>query len=702
MRRTLLTMMFGVLVLLGFTVVPAAHAATPVTVDGVVTDETGSISSSERTDLETSIEALRGETGVTLYIVVVDRFESPSDGFDWATAVAERNALTSSDIIMYVGMSDLETGLNATEEVGLSDQQFSAIEREYIPRLDDGDVAGAAQSAVAGLERALTGASGGTTQQTSGTNGGSSSDTGAPVAVIGLLVIVAVVVLGIGTWLVVRAVRTRTARNAGVAARRRNLEELASQAAASLVQADDLIKTSEQEVLFAEAQFGADAVTQYRAALEDAKLRVQAAFGFQGKLLDHVEDTEEEKLAWNREILGLTKSAGERIAAEAQTFEKLRDMERNAPELLRQVTGEAERLSAQIDAAETSLSALRERYAPTALTTIDDAVRQARGLLQLTVDEAQHAQEALRTGKRGHAAVDIGDAQEALAQTATLLGSIEAMRDDLNTASTSIRSEITELRADIARIEASGGSPLRPELAQRNADAVRLAQDVVATAEAEGQAPPDPLATLARLREANRTIDEAVRSTTEEAVRIDGVRRRLERDTQTARAQIRACADYISSHRGVVGVNARSRLQQAETELARAGTLAATDPDAALEATGAAIRYSSAATDEARREADQAERNYYGGSTWNGGGSTWGAGSNGSSDAFIGGLIGGILGSGGSSRGGGFSSSGGSRSRSSGGFRASGGGFRSSSGFRSSGGSRSSGGFRSSGGGRRR
>lgn len=117
----------GVLLLIGFVPASGALAATPVTLDGVVYDETGSIIESQRSSLEASIGDLRERTGVTLYVVVVDTFETPSDGFDWATQVAKRNALSSKDVIMYVGLADLETGLNVSKEVPIGDDEIDDI-----------------------------------------------------------------------------------------------------------------------------------------------------------------------------------------------------------------------------------------------------------------------------------------------------------------------------------------------------------------------------------------------------------------------------------------------------------------------------------------------------------------------------------------------------------------------------------------------
>ncbi|MGO2112552.1 MAG: TPM domain-containing protein, partial [Pseudoclavibacter sp.] len=64
---------------------PAAHATTPVTATGIVTDTTDTISPDGINRIEEAVDALRAEDGVTMYLVVVDTFANPSDGFEWAT-----------------------------------------------------------------------------------------------------------------------------------------------------------------------------------------------------------------------------------------------------------------------------------------------------------------------------------------------------------------------------------------------------------------------------------------------------------------------------------------------------------------------------------------------------------------------------------------------------------------------------------------
>ncbi|WP_188726232.1 TPM domain-containing protein [Pseudoclavibacter endophyticus] len=700
MRRLLVAVIAAFAMVFG-SAVPAAFATSPLTATGIVTDATGTLSSGDVDRIEEAVDALRAEDGVTMHLVVVNEFANPSDGFEWATKFAERNQFVSTDIVMYVGLASLEAGLNVARDLELTNADIDEIQnRDMIPRLNDGDLAGAAVATADGLRTTLgdVGTDADEAEAPAGSTGGGS--------ISGFLVIlglIGLIVVGLIVYFIVKRARDNARRKAEEAEKRQSIEALITQASAQLVQTDDLVKTAEQDAAFAEAEFGAEAAAPFRNAIEVAKQRTRHAFELQAKLLDHIPDSDNDRSAWSSEILTLTEQARDELAAQAQRFEELRAMERDAPKLLERVTDDAEALKARLDSSGAALDALRDRYAPQALAAVDDSIEQADALVQLAIGEAQEAGELLRAGKSGLAAVDIGDAQEALAQGAQLLDAIERTRHDLENATASIRAEIDDLKAAANQLQMID---VGDAMDTRNRTEIAAAMQVAATAQREGDNPRDPLATLEVLREAGAKLDDALRETSDEHARLEGVRRRLERAIPQATAQVRSLSDYIQTHRGALSATPRTRLSQAESELSRANRLTVDDPDAALAAVNQSIKLSSNGTQIASGEVGRARENAfagYGGAGYGdngyGGGAYHGRRSYGSGssmgDAVIGGIIGGLISGGG--RSGGSSGFGGSS------FRGGGGGFRSSGGFRGGGGGgfRSSGGFRGGGGGRR-
>ena len=82
----------------------------------------------------------------------------------------------------------------------------------------------------------------------------------------------------------------------------------------------------------------------------------------------------------------------------------------------------------------------------------------------------------------------------------------------------------------------------------------------------------------------------------------DRLRARLARDIAAAQAQITAAADYISTRRGGVGAQARTRLAEAERHLAAALQLEDENSDEALKHAHAAAQLATRATQLAQAD----------------------------------------------------------------------------------------------------
>lgn len=620
----------------------AAHAEPPMRLEGYVTDTTGSVSASEAGRVERAVEQLRQETGAALYLVVVQRFDSPRTGNEWASQVAERSGLGGSDVILYVGLSAQEFGLNAAADFEATDAELRSIERRDIaPLLDRGQLADAGVAAADGLREALAGSGSG--GSASGTGSGASSTAGAIGLLIMFLVLVAVIIAVLAWVAIARRRKAKRAREAVG----QNLAEISSQAAQQLVQMDDQLATAEQEVGFAEAQFGQEQVAPFRAAIAEARAKTQHAFALQNQVLDHVPEPDGQRIEWSRQIIQLVGEAQARLAAEHERFRQLRDMERNAPELLRQIAARTEQLGHQVSAAHGALEQLRGRYEASALRPVDDAASHARHLLDLAIAETGSASEHLRQGRGGEAVVDIGDAQQAISNAEAALASIEHMRSQLAHAEQMIAAEIADMTPDIERLRGAGVVPgTDPGFAERTRRATTAAEQAILAARAPGASTRDPLTVLDQLRRAGAELDEVARASSEAQHRLEMLRRRFERTIDSARAKIRQCSDYVATHRGVVGEAPRARLRQAEDMLAQAEQRSADDIEWAAHTAQAAEQAASGALTQAMEEASRQAPPVHG---YGGGGYRY-ASRGTSTEAIIGGIIGGILSSAGRSR----------------------------------------------------
>ncbi|UUT35670.1 hypothetical protein [Microbacterium elymi] len=117
------------------------------------------------------------------------------------------------------------------------------------------------------------------------------------------------------------------------------------------MQTDDALRTSEQELGFARAQFGDDATGEFAAALAQAKANLDAAFALKQKLDDATEDTEERSAPGTRRSSSCARSRTRAWTRRPPPSTSLRKLEQNAPEALDRVHRQREDAQAAMDAA---------------------------------------------------------------------------------------------------------------------------------------------------------------------------------------------------------------------------------------------------------------------------------------------------------------------------------------------------------------
>jgi len=599
----------------------SASATDPVSLgSGRVLDEAGVLSAADERAIQERSEQLAESSGVDLWVVFVDEFSDPASAEEWANDTAELNNLGPQQYLLAIATEGRAYYLSGDSQGPVSEQQLLDIENDRVlPELRDGDWAAAAIAAADGLADA-TGGGGGI--------GGI------------LFVVLLIVVAGAIVWLVIRARRKgRASADAGPGdTAQLSLEELSRRAASALVQTDDAIKTSEQELGFARAQFGDAATVEFENALAQAKTDLDQAFALKQQLDDSTPDTEQEKRAWNAEIIELCEHANSELDAKAEAFDELRQLEQNAPEALTRVQAERTAVVPVVDAAAAKLSDLQASYAGEELVTIADNVPQAQQRLAFAEEQLAAAEAAVGDGDGARAAVGIRAAEEATAQARLLADAIAKLGDDLATAERDAAALIDDLEKDIAT---AGALP--------DADG-RVAGVVAATRQRVESARPlltgtakRPLQALDSLEKANAEIDAALAAVRDAQEKKQRAAAQLQQLLSHAQAQVSAAEDYITSRRGAVGATARTRLAEAGASIVQARQLAAADP---VQAVAIAQR-----ANELAAQAIQLAQNDVG--AFGGGGSFGGGGGGGD---LMGAVLGGIVinsmlgGGGGSSR----------------------------------------------------
>jgi uncharacterized membrane protein YgcG len=568
----------------------AATAESPVSFSSsTVLDSVGVLSSGETAEIEQASRALYDQHRVQLFVAFVDSFTDPSDRAAWADETATRNGLGTDDVLLAVAVDARQYQVSVAQGFALDDAQVSSLQSDDIePRLADGDWAGAAVAAADGIGQRLDAPS-----------AGESLGSG---LLIALGVLAALVVIGLVVLLLVRRARKRRAQEAVEA----SIDELATRAGSALVHADDAVRTSEQEVGFAEAQFGADATGAFREALVTAKRLLGEAFTLQQRLDDAEPETDQERRDGYQRILQLCADAEQTLDERASAFEELRDLEKNAPQVAAALTVRAAEVGDRLPSARARLAELASRYAPTAIDDVGDDADQAEDRLRFTRDQLAGAQQAIQAGDSGRAAVLLRAGQQAAEQASGLVDAVATRGDELQKAEASLAGRIAEIRADVAQGRALAASQDAESAAQAQNVAAAVASTEAALDDVERAAsvrPNDPLALLEALTAADATIDAAVGGFRDAQAQRERERAALGAELTSARSRVSAAEDFIAARRGAVGSEARTRVAEAARSAEYAERIAATDPREALASAQRASQLAQQALERARADA---------------------------------------------------------------------------------------------------
>lgn len=673
--------------MLGAAVLAAApaRAEDPLTLTGPVTDRVSALDASQSREIVDAAEELRDDHGYGFYAVYVSDFGGLSNTA-WGDGTFDATGLDSDDILLSVALDEGSYDLIVGTGVDVTDSQVFDLEDLIEDELNSGDFAQAALGTIAGVQDMA-----GNPDSTG--SAGSSSPGSSGVLVFLVVIVLLAAIIGVVAWAFSRKNRSaRSGRAGGPGAQGIDpyaqvpTAELSRRASAALVAIDDAIKTGEQELDFAEAQFGIEATRQFRTAIAQAQEKVRRAFTLRQQLDDSTPEADAQARTMMAEILDLCAQVDAELGQQAQAFEKLRDLQTRTPQLLDELDERADELRRRIPTASTQLTQLGVQYPESALASLLGNPGQAEQLLDGAKTTIVEARDDLARDDRASAMTRGRVAEQAVGQAATLLDGVDRAGAELTSAGPRLEAALASIGSDLDDVD---------RLAPRDAG-VGLAAQRARTAVASGRAAQDggdPLAAISELTNAEAALDEALapyREQAEQRRRADAMLNEL---LGRVDSRIRSTHQYVETRRGAVGPEARTRLSEAARHLAEAQRLRPEDPVTAVSAAQLAEQLATQAQQIAEADVRRWENSQGGGK---------GGGTN------VGGMIlGGILidsmlrgGRGGGGFGGGFSGGGfggGSRSgggRSGGGF---GGGGR-SGGF--SGGGRRSGGF--SGGGRRR
>ncbi|MFJ9248048.1 hypothetical protein [Streptomyces sp. NPDC101776] len=348
------------------------------------------------------------------------------------------------------------------------------------------------------------------------------------------------------------------------------LPVLERQAGAALVQADDCLRTSREELAFVEARFGTGAggggeggatVTEpFVRALREAERELSAAFAIRLRYDRGVPEEDAARRHALAGIVGRCAEAGRRLDAEAPAFDQLRALEEEldtslgiAEARFRELAGRAGR----VDAATTTSTV-------TVTVTVTGYVEQAKDRLVFATTHLNQARQTADLGDTGTAIRHLRSAEGAITQADVFLNDVDRLANSRTAAAALVPAALTGAEAELAKAEMARATPQPPsgrlhtQLTHAHSTLAAVRQELT------GDSPYDPLDALRRIVQAMLPLGAGRDGVLGVAAWLVG------------RSDVGSADGFVATHRGAVGVAARTRLAEAEL-------LLATDPAAADE-----------------------------------------------------------------------------------------------------------------------
>lgn len=621
---------------LALSLAPTVRAEDVMRLTGPVTDTSGVLAGHE-SEIEAAIAKTLDEHGVQVFVLFVGSTGDLTAG-DYAAQTAARSSLGGDDALLLVAIDDRSDYIWVSDGLAITDAELDdVITGTLEPGLQSGEYATAAIDTVEALGQAQDTVTAPpatapiTATPTPPSGGGTTTDGGGP----GIGTIVAIALLGGGGFLIWREWHRRRSAAGTPGAPETppiDVKALGQQANALLIATDERIRDAAQETDFAEAQYGADAVVAFRAAVTEARADLAEAFRIRQKLDDEIPEDEPTRISMLQEIVTRTTRAQDRLDAETERIRQLRDLERDAPNTLVELPARIEAIEDRLDGLATTMTQL-QTYAEPVWGPVRGNLEEARKGLAGARTAVTEGSAAVSAGDTAKVALETRTALEGMTGSARLLDAIEALAAAVADAERRIPEELAAAARDLDdATKAVAGRAVDDSSAGRRS----AAQSALDAARAAAAArPADPVGALRLATEAHRLADDALAGARDAAAAADRLLATAASSVQTASAEVDRTSAFIESRRRGVGDTARTRLAEAQRHLADASSLASSDPTRAIEA----ARRAQALAQEAYRLAQDDFTD------WDQGGPGWGRrGGGDQTSAILGQILGGVVG----------------------------------------------------------
>jgi hypothetical protein len=443
-----------------------------------------------------------------------------------------------------------------------------------------------------------------------------------------------VVLLTVAMW---GARRLTAGRRAGARADRMSVPagpttaERTAQTSRALVQTDDAVLSSEQELGFAIARFGERVAAPFSAAVQSARAELRDAFRLQ-QLVDDSPANEAITQSRFAEIGAHCAAASSLLDEQAEAFDRLHDVAGSAQQLVAEVDTHIAQEAARLSRCRQVLGRLADKYTPDAVLAVASNPDQAAERLEFAVDSLAGARQELAADDSAAAAAHLQAAEAGADQATDLLTGVQHMEAELTQAASAVPAALREIDAEIA--EATAFLSRTPE--DERAALVAAARSVSADVRAQQAAGAfDALAALRDVQQAASAIDRALAGARTSDARRQRAMAVLDQAMLVARSSVTAAEDFITTRRGGVGAAGRTKLAEARRHFQQAIGYAQRDPDAAL----TEAQHADALAQQARALSEQDVARFGDAEAGPAGAGVWGPGGAGFRGAILGGIL---------------------------------------------------------------
>lgn len=583
----------------GLLLAPSVSAQPPFRLAGYVTDNAGALSDSGRTTVTAAVNKLYTDRHIRLWVVYVDDFSGQAPT-GWAQRTLRISDLGDYDALLAVATTSRAYAFLVPHTIkSVNASQVDDLRRNKIePALHSGDWSGAAVAAANGLD-ASPGSSGR----------------------VVLLATLAGILIALGGLLLVMRHRGRRRRAAALAAARRvdptdvdalaavPVQALDDLSRALVVDVDNALRTSANELELAAAEFGEQRTQPFTQAVTNAKAALSQAFTVRQQLDDDTPETPAERRELLTRVVVAAARADRELESQTEAFERLRDLVINAPSRLDALTQQYVELTTRITPAEQRLAALHNDFSAAALTSVSGNVTAAKERLTFAdrnIGKARELAAHAVTGQQSGLVDAVRAAESALGQARALLDAVDNAASDIQHAIDRLPSAMADINNDIERAD----ELLRTKSAHATELAAARDAAVGAVESARAGGSDDPLGAFGQLTKADARLNGLLATLARERATAEQLHRSLEQALFTAQSRVRAVSDYIDTRRGSIGPEARTRLAEAERHLQAAQDKSATNPTEAIAHANAASTLAADAQSLANADVQTMQRAY--------------------------------------------------------------------------------------------